>query len=226
MLAKLPPWAIFGGAMLAGIAGMVNTVGFLSFTHQAVTHLTGTTTLLAIALVEPGWASAFHLTAIIASFVGGAVLSGFIVEQSALKLGRHYGIVLLIEALLLTAAAYLIKSHLAVGAYLASTACGAQNAMASSYSGAVLRTTHLTGMFTDLGLVIGHWLRGAATDRKRFRLCLILILSFVAGGSMGSLLFRIMGPRTLYVPAALTGFAGLGYAAYAHYRERRSALSG
>jgi uncharacterized membrane protein YoaK (UPF0700 family) len=219
MLAKLPPWALVGGGVLAGIAGMVNTVGFLSFTHQGVTHLTGTTTLLSVALFEPGWRPALHLAALIGAFVAGATLSGFAIEHSVLRLGRRYGVILMIEAALLGAAAYLMKSNVAAGSYLASMACGAQNAMASSYSGTVLRTTHLTGMFTDLGVVLGHWLRGVAADWKRFQLCANLIVAFIAGGAAGNLLFQKWGPQALYFPAAFTGCVGLGYSVYAHFRR-------
>lgn len=222
MLAKLPPWAILGGGVLAAIAGMVNTVGVLSFTHQGVTHLTGTTTLLSIALFEPGWQPALHLAMVIVAFLAGAMLSGFVIEHSVLRLGRRYGVILLIEAVLLGAAAYLMKSNVSAGSYLASAACGAQNAMAGSYSGTVLRTTHLTGMFTDLGVVLGHWLRGVATDWKRFRLCVNLIAAFIAGGAAGNLLFHHWGPQALYFPAAFTGCVGLGYSCYAHFKHRGS----
>lgn len=219
MLSKLPAWALVGGSLLSGIAGMVNTVGVLSFTHQGVTHLTGTTTLLSLALFEPGWRPVVHLVAVIGAFVAGATLSGFVIEHSILRLGRRYGIILLIEAVLLGAAACLMKSHVAAGSYLASMACGAQNAMASSYSGTVLRTTHLTGMFTDLGIVLGHWLRGVASDWKRFRMCASLISGFIGGGTVGQALFLTWGPQALFVPAALTGCAGLGYSLYAHYNR-------
>lgn len=219
MLNKLPPWAILGGSVLAGIAGIVNTVGFLSFTHQGVTHLTGTTTLFSVALFAPGWRPALHLAAVISAFVAGAMLSGFVIEHSVLRLGRRYGIILLVESALLGCAAYLMKSNVAAGSYLASMACGAQNAMASSYSGTVLRTTHLTGMFTDVGVVLGHWLRGVAADWKRFRLCVNLIGAFSLGGALGNVLFRSWGPQALYFPAAFTGCVGLGYSIYTHFKR-------
>lgn len=222
MLTKLPPWAIVGGSVLSGIAGVVNTVGFLSFTHQGVTHLTGTSTLLSVALFEPDWRPALHLAAIIGAFVAGAMLSGFVIEHSVLRLGRRYGVILLVESVLLGAAAYLMKSNVAAGSYLASAACGAQNAMASSYSGTVLRTTHLTGMFTDLGVVLGHWLRGVATDWKRVRLCVNLIAAFIAGGALGNVLFQSWGPQALYFPAAFTGCVGLGYSTYVHFQRRNA----
>ncbi|MDB6109551.1 MAG: putative rane protein, partial [Pedosphaera sp.] len=52
MISKLPRWVLWGALMLAFIAGMINAVGFLGFQHQGITHLTGTTTLLGIALAH------------------------------------------------------------------------------------------------------------------------------------------------------------------------------
>lgn len=217
MISKLPRWAWVGGAFLAGIAGMVNAVGFLSYAHQAVTHLTGTTTLVALAVVEPAQGEWLHLLAVIGAFVGGAAFSGFVIEHSTLRLGRRYGVVLAVEAALLAGAAALMSSRVSVGSYLASAACGLQNAMASSYSGTVLRTAHLTGMFTDLGVALGHWLRRVETDWKRFRLCANLIASFALGGVLGALCYPVFGAHTLYIPAALTGLTALGYSAYVHF---------
>jgi uncharacterized membrane protein YoaK (UPF0700 family) len=57
-------------------------------------------------------------------------------------------------------------------------ACGMQNAMTTRYSGAVVRTTHLTGMFTDMGLLIGHMLRSDKDfqDMWKFSLFIPIIL--------------------------------------------------
>ncbi|MEO5961183.1 MAG: YoaK family protein [Opitutaceae bacterium] len=222
MIAKLPRWAWIGGSLLAGIAGMVNAVGFLSYAHQAVTHLTGTTTLLALAIVQQR-SEVLHLCAVIGSFVAGAALSGFAIEHSMLRLGRRYGAVLFVESMLLAGAAALMASRPAFGSYLASAACGLQNAMASSYSGTVLRTAHLTGMFTDFGVGLGHWLRRVETDWKRLRLCANLIASFAVGGALGAMLFRRFGTQTLYIPAALTGVVAIAYSGYAHFNGGKSA---
>lgn len=50
-LQHLPRWVWLGASSLACVAGMVNVIGYLGFEHQAITHLTGTTSLLAAALV-------------------------------------------------------------------------------------------------------------------------------------------------------------------------------
>ncbi|MFC5741138.1 YoaK family protein [Dyella tabacisoli] len=216
MLRQLPRWAWFGGGLLAFIAGMINAVGFMGFRHQAITHLTGTTTLLGTALAEANVGEALHWVLAIVSFVGGAVLSGFIVQQHTLKLGRRYGVALMVESLLLFAAVPLIHNGNDGGLYLASIACGLQNAMASTYSGATFRTTHLSGMFTDLGIYIGQRLRGLAVDALRIQVCVVVTGGFLAGATAGSLIFRVLQERTLLIPAVLTGASGLIYAIYRH----------
>lgn len=220
MITKLERWAWWGGALLAGNAGMVNAVALRSYAHQAVTHVTGTTSLLSLAAAHGDTAALGNLGIVLGAFVGGAALGGFLIQNTALKLGRRYGVALLVESVLLAAAAFLMRSHNAVGSYLASAACGLQNAMASTYSGAVLRTTHLSGMFTDLGVFLGHGLRGLGVDWIRFRLCAMLIGSFALGGVIGSVLFDAFGADTLYFPAALIGLVAILYTAYAHRKRQ------
>jgi len=223
MISKLPQWVWVGALSLAFIAGLINAVGFLSFTHQGVTHLTGTTTLLGIAVAGGRAGEVAHLAALIAAFVAGATVSGFIIRDSTLHLGRRYGVALLLESVLLVAAVPCLNRHNALGDYLASAACGLQNAMMSTYSGAVLRTTHVSGVFTDLGIFLGHLLRGMKQDWRRFRLWLALIGGFAGGGVAGAVLFAHLAYDTLYVPAALTALVGAGYSAYRHYRRTHHA---
>src|SRR5262245_23985448 len=180
MISKLPRWVWSGAWALAFIAGFVNVVGLLGFEHQAVTHLTGTTSLLAAAVASLNVSGAIHFIAIIGSFVAGTVLSGFLIQDSTLQLGRRYGVALLLDAGLLFVAVPLLQRNSALGIYSASCACGLQNAMVSTYSGAVVRTTHLSGMFTDLGIFLGHALRGLPVDARRLRLCVLIITGFLS----------------------------------------------
>lgn len=193
---------------------MVNVVGLLGFEHQAVTHLTGTTTMLGAALAELDGSLALRLAAMIGSFVLGTVISGFIVQDSTLQLGRRYGVALLVESLLLCAAVPLLQAHNNLGDYFASAACGLQNAMVSTFSGAVVRTTHLSGMFTDIGIALGHFLRGIPMDTRRVRLYLLIISAFFCGGIFGARAFQSLGHATLFIPALLTGLAAISYALY------------
>lgn len=216
MLQKLGNWAWIGGGALAGIAGMVNAIGFLSYSHQAVTHLTGTTTLLGVALHQHDLTLATHLAGVLLAFFLGAVLSGFIIQRQTLKLGRRYGVALAVEGALLAFAALCMRHQLSAGAYVASLACGLQNAMATTYSGAILRTTHVTGIVTDLGSALGHALRGLEVDRPRVRLYALVLSAFLLGGALGAAVFTITGTDALFYPAVLILVVALAYTAYAH----------
>ncbi|MBB6185864.1 YoaK family protein [Rhodanobacter sp. MP7CTX1] len=217
VLRQLPRWAWIGGGMLAFIAGIVNAAGYMGFRHQSITNLTGSTSLLGVALGTGDSGEAWHWALSIAAFVVGAVLSGLIVQQRTLKLGRRYGVALMLESLLLFAAVPLLSANNPVGLYLASMAAGLQNGMASTYSGMVFRTTHVSGMFTDLGIYIGQRLRGLEVDTQRIRVCVLVTSTFLLGSVVGALLFRVMQERTLLIPAVLTGLCGLSYGVYRQY---------
>ena len=215
---QLPRWVWVGAGSLAFVAGMVNVVGYLGFEHQAITHLTGTTSLLGAALVQGDLRAVGNLLGVMLAFVAGAMLSGLIIQDSTLQLGRRYGVVLFIEALLLILAVPLFEHRMIAGALLAAAACGLQNAMASTYSGSLIRTSHVTGLFTDIGIAMGHAMRGMPVAKRRLALCTLVIFSFLAGGIAGAWLYSRFGYRTLYFPAALTGSVGL---AYTLYRQRK-----
>jgi uncharacterized membrane protein YoaK (UPF0700 family) len=214
VLRQLPRWAWVGGGVLAFIAGMVNAAGYMGFRHQSISNLTGSTTLLGISLGTGDGAEAVHWALSLLAFVLGAMASGAIVQKSTLKLGRPYGVALLLESLLLFAAVPLLDREWSAGLWLASMACGLQNGMASAYSGAVFRTTHVSGMFTDLGIYLGHRLRGLEVDGLRVSVCLLVIGSFMLGGVGGALLFAHLKEHSLLIPAALTGLCGALYSLY------------
>ncbi len=213
MFTKLPRWVEYGAFTLAFIAGMVNAVGLLGFEHQAISHLSGSVTLFGIKLMSDGRA-ALLLFSIIISFMLGSALSGFLLNGGSLKLGRHYDTLLFIEGLLLLASAYLLHNAIVYGIVLASAACGLQNALATNYSGAVVRTTHLTGIFTDLGLMLGRACKGEAIDARKFMVFLLITLGFLCGGVMGFILFARLSVMTLAVPAIMCFILSITYRLY------------
>ncbi len=220
MISKLPPWIWTGAWALAFIAGIVNVVGLLGFEHHAITHLTGNTSLLAEALATRNLPAMLHFAALIGAFVAGAVISGILIQDSALQLGRRYGVALLMVSLLLFAAVPLLQHDSAYGMYAAACAMGLQNAMVSTYSGAVVRTTHVSGMFTDLGIFLGHSLRGLPVDARRLRLCLIVISGFLCGGIAGAFAFQSFGYSALLFPASLTAAVSIAYGFYQASKAR------
>lgn len=223
MAERLATWVWIGAAALACVAGIVNVVGFLGYQHQAITHLTGNTSLLGAALVGGDRQATLHLFVMLGAFVAGAALGGLIVQDSALRLGRRYGVALSLESLMLFAAVPLFRQQHLAGPLLAAMACGLQNAMATTYSGAVVRTTHVSGMFTDLGIMLGHALRGMQVARRRLALCVLIISFFFIGGVLGAWLFARAGYGALYLPAVLTGCTGLGYFLYRQLHRNTTA---
>jgi uncharacterized membrane protein YoaK (UPF0700 family) len=219
----IPRWILLGGAMLTCCAGCINAVGFLGIHHQALSHMSGTATIFSTDLAASQGKTALHALLVLFAFFAGASLSGFIIRQSALKAGRRYGVALMCESTLLFAAAHFLRGGSNGGDYLAAAACGLQNALATTYSGAIIRTTHITGLITDLGIAAGHAARRLHVDARLVLLQLVLVGGFVAGGILGALGFRILGYDTLFFPAAATGVAGIGYSLNRHLAGKRAA---
>ncbi len=220
MLTKpIPRWILAGGFLLACVAGCVNAVGFLGAHHQAISHMSGTVSNLGIGLVGNDRAALAHVASTLGCFFAGCVLSGLIIRQSTLKAGRRYGVALAVEAALLLGATYFLRHSAITGDYLAAMACGLQNAMATSYSGAVIRTTHMTGIVTDLGIALGLLARNEKVDWRRIGLYGALLTGFFSGGILGALGFARFGYDTLLVPAALTGVGGIGYTLFKQFEK-------
>ncbi len=217
MFTKLPRWVEVGGFWLASIAGSVNAIGLLGFKHQAVSHLTGTSTLLGLSLVSHDTADTIHLLLILASFVVGAAGSGALIDKEALRLGHRYGVALLLEGTLLLAAMWALGSGSTSGHLLASAACGLQNGMVTTYTGATIRTTHVSGLFTDLGTMLGHRLRGHPLDTRKAFLYLLLITGFVFGGTWGAYAFERVAFLALLIPAC--GALGLALVYWIYSRS-------
>ncbi len=217
----LPRWVWVGAITLSLVAGMVNVIGYLGFQHQVVSHLTGTTSLLGAALAQADWHESANLWGVLIAFSLGAMLSGIIIQDDTLQLGQRYGVALMLEAALLLLAIPLFKHHQIWGALSAAAACGLQNAMATTFSGSVVRTTHLSGMFTDLGIGLGHLLRGLPLPVRRLTLSGLIISGFLAGSITGTWLFGWLGYDALYVPAAITGLTGGAYVLYRQWCQLR-----
>lgn len=216
MINKLPKWVEVGGFFLTLCAGSINAIGLLGFKHQAVSHLTGTSTFLALEIAHSNTEETTHLLLVMASFIAGAALSGVLIGNTALKLGRRYSLALIIESMLLLISMWYLNRNSLAGHFFASAACGLQNAMTSTYSGAVVRTTHVSGLFTDLGVIFGLKLRGIAIDKRRVILYLTLIAGFIAGGIAGAIAFDNLRFSAMLFPAALSALLSLSYWIYWH----------
>ncbi len=219
MLSKpIPGWILGGAGLLAMVAGCVNAVGFAGLHHQALSHMSGSAAILSTQLARGQASLAIHTLLVLVFFFTGCVLSGMIIRHRALHLGYRYGAALAVESALLFGAAYFLRHGSNAGDCLAAMACGLQNAMATTYSGAVIRTTHITGIITDLGITAGQALRNERVDLRRTGLHLILVSGFIGGGFLGALGYARFGFDALLVPAVVTGLASLGYSIYLRMR--------
>ena len=214
MINRLPAWVWLAGAGLAAVAGAVNAVGLLGFSQRGLSYLSGTASTIGIDAAAGRWAQAGRLGLIVAAFVAGAAASGALIRGTSLRPGRRYGAALLAESSLLALAIPLLTRHPGVGELLLSGACGLQNAMVSTYSGAIVRTTHVSGTLTDVGVLLGRALRGGRLEARRLSLLLSLVGGFVAGGAFGAWRFGPDGPGALWTPVAFTAL--LAAAALAH----------
>ncbi|MEQ5836113.1 YoaK family protein [Marinobacter sp. NFXS9] len=214
MTSRLPRWVEYGAFVLALTAGCINAIGLLGVSHQALSHLSGTATSVGTSLAALDLSGALLLVGILGSFLLGAALSGFMLSGQSLELGRHYDSLLVIEGVLLLSAIYLLENGHFLGACLASAACGTQNALVTTYSGAIVRTTHVTGIFTDLGLMLGGALRGESFDRRKAILFLLIISGFVLGGAVGASLFAALHFMALAAPAITCLVLALSYRIY------------
>ncbi|MCK8046724.1 DUF1275 domain-containing protein [Shewanella sp. 1CM18E] len=223
MISKLPKWVEYGAFILAFTAGSVNAIGLLGFEHQSVSHLSGTATLVGTQLLSSSPTVLFHLLGILISFMFGATLSGAFLSGSSVKLGRHYDTLLLIEAGFLLLAIYLLQDGTYYGHYMASAACGLQNALATTYSGAIVRTTHVTGIFTDLGIMLGGTLKGEKFDKRKAILFMLIIAGFISGGALGAVLFAKLAFFALLAPAAICIALAISYRFYKiHTRQKEN----
>ena len=119
MVSKLPRWVEYGAFVLALVAGSVNSIGLLGFTHEAISHLSGTATLLGIGIANSAFAEILQLFLILVSFLIGASISGYFLRNGALKLGRNYTGLLSLEALFLVGSVYFLTRDSTFGHYLA-----------------------------------------------------------------------------------------------------------
>ncbi|GAB3103350.1 DUF1275 domain-containing protein [Aestuariicella hydrocarbonica] len=203
MISKLPKWIEYGAFVLAFVAGSINAIGLLGFDHQSVSHLSGTATLLGSSFHDSSFEQTAHLAGILGAFLIGASISGLLLHGSRLKLGRHYDTTLLLEAALIFVSLYLLSNGSFYGHYTASAACGIQNALATTYSGAVIRTTHLTGIFTDLGIMMGEAMRGRSFDKRKAILFLLIISGFITGATVGTFAFDLYQFNALLAPGVI-----------------------
>jgi uncharacterized membrane protein YoaK (UPF0700 family) len=125
---------------------------------------------------------------------------------------------MMVEGCLLGLATYLLMQRHRLALPAVSMACGMQNAMSSSYCGLMIRTTHVTGIVTDIGVMIGHWFRHRQVEAWKLRFLVMIVVAFGAGCWLGQIADTRFGPACLAAPAV--GFIIAGAALAIAYHRR------
>lgn len=201
---------LLGGLMLAAVAGYVNVV-VIAVGGPPVTHVTGDVSRLSADLGRGDLGDGVLILGVLLAFVLGAAACGAIIGSATLRLGRRYGVAILFESVLLGLATIALPRSLEAGVVLAAAAAGLQNAMASSYRHLIVRTTHVTGIATDIGFHLGRMASGHPTEPWRLLLLGGLLGAFVAGGTLGVLAADRFAHAALLGPTFLLAIAGTAY---------------
>jgi uncharacterized membrane protein YoaK (UPF0700 family) len=206
------------GYALAGVAGAMNAGGFLAV-HQYTSHMTGIVSSAADNLALGAFDLVLDALGAIVSFLLGAATTAMLVNYGRRRaLASEYALPLLCEALLLLAFGVLGAQLSSMqGLFVPATVMllcytmGLQNALVTKLSHAEIRTTHMTGIVTDIGIELGKLLYWNADETARphvaanhGRLVVLcgLLGSFFVGGVAGALGFKILG-YVATVPLAL-----------------------
>ncbi|MBP3957593.1 DUF1275 domain-containing protein [Gemmata sp. G18] len=206
-----PSWLL-----LAGASGMVNGLAFLAC-EQYVTHVTGTATRLGLEWPHAG--IALEYAVVVLSFIFGAMAS-VLALQARVTQGKppRWATPLVIVALTLTGVALagltgvfgpfggaITTEPPFVLLSLLAFASGLQNAAVATSTGLAVRTTHLTGPATDLGIHLGVAYFTKGEDRRAALRGALLrggkVFAFVAGAGLALPLAGATGYLAFFVPA-------------------------
>ncbi|KGO89791.1 YoaK family protein [Flavobacterium suncheonense] len=203
---------------LSLVAGIVNSVGVLAIS-TLTTNVTGHFAYFSEEMITGQFAKAVPYLLYIFFFFLGAFVSNFCIETAAFRKKKYiHTTPMLLEISLLIAVGLwsywnftedINNNHIA---YFLLFAMGIQNALVTKISQSTVRTTHLTGLFTDLGIETSQFLfyrnhPDAGKLRKNIFLKLSIIVFFFTGCISGTMLFYRIGLKTLLVAALLISIA-------------------
>ena len=201
-------------ALLALIAGTLNSVGFVAVSVYT-SHMTGLTASVADHLVLGSFSLVWVGVEAIGAFVLGAMACALLFNWGRRRgLEGRYANVLVAEALLILAfgglADRLVWEHRdPVFVAVLCFTMGLQNAIITKISAAQIRTTHVTGMITDIGIELGKGLyrsRRAGeppvrADLDKLGMLAALVALFFVGGVLGAAGYLALGFPVLIAPA-------------------------
>ena len=207
------------GFILAFAAGAINACGFLAV-QQYTSHMTGVVSAMADHFALGVYDLALGGVGALGSFLCGASFSAVLVNYSRRhQMHSEYALPLLVEAALLLCFG-LIGARLAQvnGIFVSVTVMllcfimGLQNAVITKLSNAEIRTTHITGMVTDIGIELGKLfyrnqlnapgIVAVKANRLRLKALITMVFCFFMGGLLGALGFKYLG-YVATVPVAM-----------------------
>ncbi|MBS1564255.1 MAG: DUF1275 domain-containing protein, partial [Bacteroidetes bacterium] len=190
------------------------------------TNVTGHAALLALRLTQGDFRSVRMVGLWLLLFLAGAFLSGLYIIKTGRNRAFAYTVPLLVEVLILCfvgAFGFTYDNSIVRTEYFAGSllfAMGMQNALVSMISGSVVRTTHLTGMFTDLGIELSAMLtsgeRYRAALKRKIVLRVTIISFFLLGGIVGGYAFVQLRYHAFFIPVSFLLIALL----YDYFRVR------
>ncbi|MET0962135.1 MAG: YoaK family protein [Noviherbaspirillum sp.] len=207
------------GFALAFVAGAINAGGFLAV-QQYTSHMTGIVSAMADHVALGGYTLVLAGAGALLSFLMGAAFTAVLVNHARRRrLYSEYALPLLVEAILLICFGLLGARLSGIeGLFVPMTVMllcfimGLQNALITKLSSAEIRTTHVTGIVTDIGIELGklfYWNMqdgsgrpNVMADRSRLTVLAILLASFFIGGVAGAAGFKYVGYLST-VPLAL-----------------------
>jgi uncharacterized membrane protein YoaK (UPF0700 family) len=220
-------------SLLALTAGTVDVSSYLALRHFT-SHMSGTVATIAADIDAHTLRVILPPSLVLACFLLGATLCSLLVNWSRRRnLEGLFALPILLESLLLTLAAlFATPHHLFLTLALLSFTMGLQNAVITKISHAVIRTTHVTGMVTDIGIELGralYWNRTTGrtpvhAERRHLLLLTLLVTLFFTGGAIGALTYPHIGFHTL-LPFALLLAAIAILPISADLRHHRAATS-
>lgn len=206
-------------SLLSFVAGLVSTVGYFSV-QRLTTNVTGHFAFFMDEVFKLHFAQSVIFFLYIFSFFFGSFVSSLLIEIISRKNERYiYVFPTLIEIIILFAVGFygqsLILTNPNLIAFSLLFAMGLQNSFVTSISNAVVRTTHLTGLFTDLGIDLSQLFFYKEGEKKKklisnIKLRFTVIGFFFFGGIVGGILFSKIGIFALNVAATVL-FIGLIY---------------
>ncbi|MEZ4878073.1 MAG: YoaK family protein [Flavobacterium sp.] len=180
---------------LSFVAGIVNIAGVLSVA-TLTTNVTGHFAFFAEEISLKNYTKALNIIVYIFFFLLGAFTCNLLVEIVSRKKPRMaHALPMFTEIVILTSVGFSTDFNPNYIAYALLFAMGLQNALVTNISQSVVRTTHLTGLFTDLGIELSQlFFYKKETEMKRLTRSIFLrisiILFFFIGGVLGGLLFK------------------------------------